>query len=129
MLQRQIIEEAEKFIQQGHERFLQERKYKNGFVFINQNKDDGTLDWDTIKVFISDSNKRKFFRDLRDTINLHLEGEGIEINIDIEEEKLEYSFNVWLREQPDNQRNLPSVTLSLAPQDPIEQQHLDDEGG
>ena len=67
------------------------------------------------KVFINDSSLEGFFRSLRDTINQHLEEEGINlINVDIEEDKLDYSFYEWWQEQELDQRRSPSLALRSA---------------
>ena len=73
------------------------------------------IHFDNIKLSIWDVNKRMFFRDLRNTINQHLGEELINlINVDIEDDKLDYSFNEWWREQGEDQRRTPSLVLRSA---------------
>ncbi len=113
-LQNLIEREAQQFIQQGHQRFFKIRDYMNGYVLVGGDEY-GNPDWDTIKVFINDINLEGFFRGLRDTINQHLGEEGINlINLDIEEDKLDFSFYEWWREQEVDQRRSPSLALSSA---------------
>lgn len=109
-----IRQEQQNFIQQGYQRLLMNRQLENARVFFGEDEDQNP-DFDKIKLQIFDANKRMFFRDLRNTINQHLGEELINlINVDIEDNKLDYSFNEWWREQGEDQRRTPSLVLRSA---------------